>query len=80
MTETTDEIDAETRTEVAARLGYSLSMVSRVLDGHRQPSLVMMNKIAQEYEIPLSELVDARLAGPKSMKKLLNKRIPTLDI
>lgn len=51
-----------TNGEVAARLGLSMSTVSRMRTGKRTGSPATLMKISSEYSIPLDEVMSAAAA------------------
>lgn len=54
---------AATNTEIAVLLGLTHSGVSRIRAGLRHPSFPTMVKIAAEFEWPVNEQIDARVAN-----------------
>ncbi len=48
-----------TQRALAQRLGIEASHVSKILSGHRRPSLPLAAKIAQETNIPIESLLQA---------------------
>jgi transcriptional regulator with XRE-family HTH domain len=52
-----------TLTDVAQRTGISKSTLSRLESGQRRPSLELLLPLAQEYRVPLDDLVGAPEVG-----------------
>lgn len=52
-----------TNSQFAAAIGVHFTMASRYRNGQRVPSTKVLQKIAQEYELPIDELVTAATAG-----------------
>jgi transcriptional regulator with XRE-family HTH domain len=57
------ELRGKTITEVAASTGISKSTLSRLETGQRRPSLELLLPLAQEYRVPLDDLVGAPEVG-----------------
>lgn len=51
------------------------SMVSRIINGKRLPSVPVVERIAKEFGISLATLVSARNAGPEEFAALMKKRV-----
>jgi transcriptional regulator with XRE-family HTH domain len=52
-----------TNGEFARAIGVHFTMASRYRNGQRIPSTTVLKKIADEYGLPIDELVDAATAG-----------------
>lgn len=66
---------AITNQEFAERVGCHHTMASRLLNGQRLASLELLNRIADEFGIPLADLITARLAGSDELGKTLRSRV-----
>jgi len=64
-----------TNPEFAGAVGISESMASRLLNGHRLPSVAVMNSIARAYGIPIADLATAHAKGSTAFGKLLRDRV-----
>ncbi len=64
-----------TNQEIAARLGVHHSLVSRLRSGDRLPGPMLIEKISQEFEIPLATLLRTRNRGCEEFGALFRRRI-----
>ena len=60
--------NAYTLAEVGNRTGLSVSFLSDIERGRTQPSLDTLEKLANCYQVPLSELLDSRDSNTTSSK------------
>jgi transcriptional regulator with XRE-family HTH domain len=66
---------AITNQEFAEHIGCHHSMASRLLNGQRLPGTDMLARIAEEYDIDVWELLDARQKGAPAFGKLLRTKV-----
>ncbi len=64
-----------TNDQLAARLGVSRSMASRVRSGQRLPSVRTMYAIHAEFGLSLDELVAAHIQGSAKFSALLRAKL-----
>jgi len=65
--------------EFGRRIGVSHSMASRIRSGDRLPSVATMQRIADEFEIPLETLVLRHTQGPTEFGRLIRARLELLE-
>lgn len=65
---------AITNQAFAEKVGCHHSMASRLLNGQRLPSVELMNEISKAFDIPMADLVAARLEGADKMGQVLRTR------
>ena len=61
--------------ELGERIGVSPSMASRLRNGRRGPSVPVLYAISEEFDLPLSRLVAARVEGPEAFGAVLQRRL-----
>ncbi len=70
------------QTELAERLGTNSSYLSQIENGHSEPGNAILEKIAEEFEIPLAILLidkhDPNSAMYKDLQDLLGKVVSML--
>lgn len=64
-----------TNRSIGELIGCTHSMVSRIRAGKRLPGVEVLMAIQAEFDIPLSELMAARLKGPKEFSKLFQSAL-----
>lgn len=64
-----------TNQEFGDKTGCHHSMASRLRAGKRRPSLDLMQRISEEFGIPLQDLIDARNEGSEAVGQLLRARV-----
>lgn len=52
-----------TNQEFADRIGVHFTMASRLRGGARRPSMITLRRIAEAYELPEADLINAYHAG-----------------
>lgn len=57
-------LDGKTQSSVAKKLGFSQAFISKYLAGDVPESFIFLNKLAQEYQIDIHELI----TGEESLK------------
>lgn len=62
------------QTELCSELGISNSYLSEIESGKKQPSLEILNKYSEQFDIPLSSILffSENIEAPKSSDKLKN--------
>lgn len=61
--------------EFARAVGCHYTLSSRLRNGHRRPSVDMLNRIKHAYDLDADELLKAFEDGPKEFSKFLRERI-----
>jgi len=65
------KVNGLTQARLAKELGVTRAYLSQVENGHKEPSLVLLRKIAEFFEIPLAVLVaDENETDPQMMNEL----------
>lgn len=64
-----------TNQEFADAIGCHHSMASRLRSGSRLPSIDLMERISQEFQIPITELLSARREGAEEFGRVLRDRV-----
>ena len=63
-------------TSLLERLDATINTLSsRLRNGHRRPSVDMLNRIKNAYDLDADELLSAFEAGPKEFSKFLRERV-----
>lgn len=61
------------QTEMAEKLGISRAYLSQIENGHCEPSLPLLKKIAKYFEIPMAVLLsDESDSNPELVKELMD--------
>lgn len=66
---------ALTNQQFGERIGCHHSMASRIRAGKRMPGPNLIQRISEEYGIPLKQLMDARKRGEEAMGSLIRRKI-----
>jgi transcriptional regulator with XRE-family HTH domain len=61
--------------EFAKAVGCHYTLSSRLRNGHRRPSVDMLNRIKNAYNLDADEMLEAFEEGPKEFSKFLRERI-----
>lgn len=59
---------------VAERMGYSVSGVSLLRNGHRQPTIETMEKVEEAFDWPMCDQVAARDDYAKQFNQIIEKK------
>ena len=66
---------ALTNQQFGERIGCHHSMASRIRAGKRMPGPDLIQRISEEYGIPLKTLMEARKKGEEAMGALIRRKI-----
>lgn len=64
-----------TNQEFGERIGVGHSMASRIRSGQRLPSVAVMKRISEEFDLPLETLVLRHEQGPEAFGKLIRSTL-----
>ncbi len=67
--------NAITNVEFGRRVGCSHSMASRIINGHRLPSIDVIERIRAEYDVDLDAMLDARRQGAQAFGVLMREQV-----
>ena len=63
------------KNEFAKAVGCHYTLSSRLRNGHRRPSVDMLNRIRKAYHLDADDILKAYEAGPKEFSKFLRENI-----
>lgn len=61
--------------EFAKAVGCHYTLSSRLRNGHRRPSVDMLNRIRKAYHLPADEVLSAFEEGPEEFSKYLRDHV-----
>jgi transcriptional regulator with XRE-family HTH domain len=61
--------------EFAKAVGCHYTLSSRLRNGHRRPSVEMLNRIRKAYDLDADDLLSAYEAGPEDFAQYLRRHV-----